>query len=196
MGKGHSDGITEFTLSGRFLGFLLEDGYKLKWMQLATAAGEQTIKLTKESRAGLITQGGILKLGDWIQVWGEQKLDADTGTLKLKAYRITPTSPAQLAFADTPEISQVAVSAAAKPATILVCQKSDCQRQGGRQLCQALAAAVKDSGLEGQVNIKGTGCMKHCKAGPNLVFMPDKARYSRVHPSQIPGLVKKHLLTQ
>jgi (2Fe-2S) ferredoxin len=42
-----------------------------------------------------------------------------------------------------------------------------------------------------QVTIKGTGCMKQCKAGPNIV-MPDKTRYSRIRPQDIPNLVDKH----
>ena len=61
----------------------------------------------------------------------------------------------------------------------MVCQKSDCMKRGGKAVCQALEAALSDRGLEDQVTIKGTGCMKNCKAGPNLV-MPDKTRYSRI----------------
>ncbi|OBQ32475.1 MAG: (Fe-S)-binding protein, partial [Anabaena sp. CRKS33] len=41
------------------------------------------------------------------------------------------------------------------------------------------------------VAIKGTGCMKNCKAGPNLV-MPDKTRYSKVKAEQVPALINKH----
>ncbi|MGA7936768.1 MAG: (2Fe-2S) ferredoxin domain-containing protein, partial [Kovacikia sp.] len=43
-----------------------------------------------------------------------------------------------------------------------------------------------------QVTIRGTGCMKDCKAGPNLVVMPGKCRYSRVTPQEIPELLAKH----
>ena len=81
----------------------------------------------------------------------------------------------------------------AKPvkATILVCQKSDCMKRGGTGVCRALEAALSDRSLSNEVTIKGTGCMKNCKAGPNLV-MPDKTRYSRIQASQVPALIDKH----
>lgn len=86
-------------------------------------------------------------------------------------------------------------TAKTKPAknkeTILVCQKSDCMKRGGKAVCQALEAALSNRGLEDQVTIKGTGCMKKCKAGPNIV-MPDKTRYSRIPSTQVPAIMDKH----
>jgi len=79
----------------------------------------------------------------------------------------------------------------AKTQTILVCQKSDCMKRGGKALCQALESELINNGLENSVTIKGTGCMKNCKAGPNLV-MPDKTRYSKIKPAQVPVLIDKH----
>lgn len=75
---------------------------------------------------------------------------------------------------------------------ILVCQKSDCCKLGAREVSRALEEGLRDRGLEGQVAIKGTGCMKQCKAGPNIV-MPDKTSYRRVDPREIPDLIDKHL---
>lgn len=49
-------------------------------------------------------------------------------------------------------------------ATILMCQKSDCMKRGGKAVCQALQETLSDRGLQNQVTIKGTGCMKQCKA--------------------------------
>ncbi|MFN5895665.1 MAG: (2Fe-2S) ferredoxin domain-containing protein, partial [Dolichospermum sp.] len=78
-----------------------------------------------------------------------------------------------------------------KVQTILVCQKSDCMKRGGKALCQALESELTNYGLENSVAIKGTGCMKNCKAGPNLV-MPDKTRYSKVKAEQVADLIDKH----
>jgi (2Fe-2S) ferredoxin len=64
-------------------------------------------------------------------------------------------------------------------------------KRGGKALCQALQSELRDSGLEDSVTIKGTGCMKNCKAGPNLI-MPDKTRYSKIQASQVPALIDKH----
>ncbi|MGI0488705.1 (2Fe-2S) ferredoxin domain-containing protein [Pantanalinema rosaneae CENA516] len=183
MGKKHKQ-VSEFRLEGRFLGFAVEDGYKIKWLNLRTADGEHCIKLSKEARASV---GRVLMPGDWVQVTGEKVVYLDTEEIKFKADRITtsgvtPSSPAPT--------SEKATKPAAK-ATIAMCQKSDCMKRGGKAVCQALAATLSDRGLTDQVTVKGTGCMKQCKAGPNLV-MPNKQRYSRITAKEIPALIDKH----
>lgn len=186
MSKKHKQ-VSPFSLEGRFLGFDLEDGYKLKRLRLATAEGEVWIKLTKEARASV---GGIILPGDWVQVWGEKVIKDDTEE-RLKAYRLSVISPRQAttvlpAVATMPDRQKPAAKA-----TILVCQKSDCIKRGGKGVCKALEAALDDRNL-GQVTVKGTGCMKHCKSGPTIVFMPDKTRYTHVTPAEIPALIDKH----
>lgn len=199
--------VSDFRLEGWLLGFVFEDGYKLKGLRLTTSEGEFQIKLAKEVR---YTLDSALKPGTWIQVLGEKKLKLKTGEVKLKGYLVKPATPPSegepipLVLAATPELplssessqsGKVAQSAmlpkTGKKATILVCQKSDCWKRGGREVCQALEAAVSERGLEGQVTIKGTGCMKNCKAGPNLV-MPDKTRHSRIKAADIPKLMEKN----
>jgi (2Fe-2S) ferredoxin len=64
-------------------------------------------------------------------------------------------------------------------------------KRGGTAVCHAIEAALSDRGLSNQVAIKGTGCLKQCKAGPNLV-MPDKTRYSRIQADEIPHVLDKH----
>lgn len=81
---------------------------------------------------------------------------------------------------------------AGKPGRILVCRKSKCCKQGGKKLTQALETALRDRGLDGEVVVKGTGCMKRCKAGPNLMMMPDKKRYSRVTAKDAEQLIDHH----
>lgn len=187
--------VSEFSLEGRFLGFLLEDGFKLKRIRVATAEGEQCIKLSKESRAAFVAYNRVLMPGDWIRVSGEKKENLAKGELKLKAYAIAPATPGEETSIQTQAPAEPllpAKPAAPKPASILVCQKSDCVKRGARGICKALEAALSDRGLDDQVTIKGTGCMKHCKAGPNVVMMPDKTRYSRIHPDEIPALIDKH----
>lgn len=180
MGKHNKQGtrVTEFSLEGRFLGLVLEDG-DIKYLQLATTEGEIGIKLGKELRAA-----GDLQLspGDWVRVVGEKKFSSKNGRIKLKAERVLLAGiqyPAEISPPD------------ATKAKILVCQKSDCLKRGGKAICQALEMALSDRGLAKQVVIKGTGCMKKCSSGPNLV-MSDKTRYSRVKVAQVPELLDKH----
>jgi (2Fe-2S) ferredoxin len=185
------DRTTDFYLEGRFLGFAAEPGsYKLKYLRLATATGEQQIKLSKELRSSLYRS---LTPGTWVQVSGRQKLKSETGALKLKAYEVTPDFHPNTHL-NPQTASAPVISPAAKPACILICQKSDCCKRGSRQVARALEAELSDRGLQDQVTIKATGCMKRCKEGANVV-MPDKTKYSRVRPESLSALVDKHFST-
>ncbi|MGB6296708.1 MAG: (2Fe-2S) ferredoxin domain-containing protein [Rivularia sp. (in: cyanobacteria)] len=193
MGKSHRKETSEFCLEGRFLEFVIKDGYKLKGLLLGTSEGERYIKLAKHSRH---TFDWRLPPGTWLQVVGEKKYDSKTGEVKLKAERVM----ACLKEVETRE--EILPTSAEKPKenkkeksaqnnTILVCQKSSCMKRGGKKLCQALAASLSERGLEDQVTIKGTGCMKKCKAGPNLI-MPDKTRYTKIQAEQVSTVMDKH----
>ncbi|MBN3961288.1 (2Fe-2S) ferredoxin domain-containing protein [Nostoc sp. NMS8] len=186
--------ISEFCLEGRFINFVIKDGYKLKGLLLSTHEGECYVKLAKHLRAAFDLR---LPAGTWLQVVGYKEYDIKKDKVTLKAERVMAAN-SEMATVQTiaapqepPSIDNVKVKPAKTKATILVCQKSDCMKRGGNGVCQALEAALSDRGLEDQVTIKGTGCMKNCKAGPNLV-MPDKTRHSRIQASQIPALMNQH----
>jgi (2Fe-2S) ferredoxin len=183
MAKSKMSQVTTFSLEGRFLGYQPEDGRKNKRLQLATAEGECSIKLTKEARAGL---SRVLVPGDWVRVSGRKKLDRATQIIKLKADFIEPIVPTATIGAAKPK---PAVKKSQE--TIFVCQKSGCMKRGGQAVCQALEIALSDRGLDDQVTIKRTGCMKNCGKGPNVV-MPGKARYCKIGAQEIPDLVDKH----
>ncbi|MEH1838731.1 MAG: (2Fe-2S) ferredoxin domain-containing protein [Nostoc sp.] len=193
MGGSHNIEVSEFCFEGRFIDFVIKDGYKLKGLMLRTHEGESYIKLAKHLRAAFDLR---LPPGTWLQVVGYKKHDLKDGTVTLKAERVMAArSDMRIQMAtpvqEPPSIDNAKVKPAKTKATILVCQKSDCIKRGGKAVCQALEAALSDRGLEDQVTIKGTGCMKNCKAGPNLV-MPDKTRHSRIEATQVPALMDKH----
>lgn len=185
----------QFLLEGQFLGFLLEDGYKVKYLRLATAEGEQIIKLSKESRASL---GTTLTAGEWVRVSGYQDINEKKGTTKLKAYQVTRIVPSTHPTAVLPSssITAASITAAKSKPCILVCQKSDCCKRGGRAVFETVQATLAERNLLDHFNLRSTGCMKRCEAGPNLV-MPDKTRHSRIRPEAVPGVidqyVKQHL---
>ncbi|ODH01209.1 (Fe-S)-binding protein [Nostoc sp. KVJ20] len=194
MGASHNMEISQFCLEGRFINFVIKDGYKLKGLLLGTHEGECYVKLAKHLRAAFDLR---LPAGTWLQVVGYKEYDTKKDKVTLKAERVM-AARSEMAAVQTiaapqepPSIDHVKVKPAKTKATILVCQKSDCMKRGGKQVCQALEAALSDRGLEDQVTIKGTGCMKNCKAGPNLV-MPDKTRHSRIQAAQIPALMNQH----
>lgn len=177
-------GVSRFCLEGRFVGFVGNLEEKPKRLRIATAEGERYIKLSKELR-GMLSE--VLHPGDWVEVSGEQKRKDKTGELKLKAYQVRTTAPIR-----QDKVFQPPVAAPKTKACIMVCQKSSCRKRGAGDVCRAVTETLRDRGLEGQVAIKGTGCMKECKKGPCVVFMPDKSRYLGVAPKEVSQLVEKH----
>ncbi|MDJ0800834.1 MAG: (2Fe-2S) ferredoxin domain-containing protein [Calothrix sp. MO_167.B12] len=189
--------VSAFIVEGHLIDFAIKDGYKLKGLRMATIEGEIYVKLDKHLR---INFNWFLPPGTPLKIYGHKKLNYKTGEWKFKAQQVMLAGEADLDNVWKRVSSSglpVRLSSAneVKPkstkATILVCQKSDCMKRGGKQVCQALQATISDRGLEDNVIIKGTGCMKSCKAGPNLV-MPDKTRYKRIQAQEIPALVDKH----
>jgi NADH:ubiquinone oxidoreductase subunit E len=176
--------ISTFCLKGRVVGFVGDFEEKAKRIRVATAEGERYIKLSKELRYSLRK---VLQPGDWIEISGIQKYKSKTGELKLKAFEV------KLAFPTSQEsVFKPPVAATKTKPCVMVCQKSSCQKRGAGEVCQAVQESLRDRGLEDQVAIKGTGCMKECKRGPCVVFMPDKTRYSGIAPKQVPTLIEKH----
>jgi (2Fe-2S) ferredoxin len=175
---------TEFCVEGRFLGYEFKDGYKIKQLKVATPDAELWIKMTKSARQ---TLGRTLLPGDLIRVTGMQKRDRETQQLKFKATWIQPI---------TAEIAPFEPGVRSQPkATILMCQKSSCMKKGGKAICRALDTVLAERGLDRQVTVKGTGCMKACGKGPNLVF-PGKVRYTQIDAEDIPAIVNEHFAPQ
>ncbi|MGG6264991.1 (2Fe-2S) ferredoxin domain-containing protein [Leptolyngbya sp. AN03gr2] len=184
---------SEFRFSGKFLGYVFKDGYKIKRLLLETSEGEFSIKITKLARASLRQ---TLLPGEQIQVGGWQKTDRKTNTLKFKAYWIQPTSfqasieaAMSLTHTTAPKPTASKSQKSGKEA-ILMCQKSSCMKRG-KAVCKAIETALSDRGLDEQVQIKGTGCMKACGKAP-VVFMPGKNRYTKLNPKDVSTLIDEH----
>jgi len=176
--------VTEFCLEGRFLDFVIKDEYKLKGLLLGTSEGECYIKLAKHLRSAFDLR---LPQGTWLQVVGTKQYNAKKDQLTLVAEQVMAANSNTGIVVE----QSLAKTKKSKVQTILICQKSDCMQRGSKALCQALEFELKNNGLENSVAIKCTGCMKNCKAGPNLV-MPDKTRYSKIKAEQVPVLINKH----
>jgi (2Fe-2S) ferredoxin len=173
---------SDFRVEGQFLGFIVEDGHKLKSLKLSTAQGVYWIKLSKVLRRSL--QAKDFQLNDKIVVTGSGKLDVKTGKLKLKADAVAPQGQ---------ESSTLTPTQKAK-AKILVCQESSCCKRGAKQVVEALKQTLHDRDLSEHVQVVKTGCMKHCKKGPHIVFMPSSSRYSQINSIEATAIVDKHFV--
>ncbi len=207
--------VSEFNLEGEILGLIIEDGCKLKYLRISSDRGvEYLVKLSKELRSFLLP---VLTPGLKVQVAGEKELNLKNGKIKLKARSLklaqgnddrthehldSTNVPVAVWTSDdratgktqvtSPTAAQTVKAPAKTQTKILVCQKSDCQKRGAGGVCKALENALNARGLEDQVTVQGTGCLKQCKAGPNIVLMPDKTRYSRIAPKEVPAIIDKH----
>ena len=206
--------VSEFNLEGEILSLVIEDGCQLKYLRISTARKvEYLVKLRKELRSFL---GPVLTPGLRVKVAGERELNLKNGKIKLKARSLTlaggnndrlpeqqdfTSVPGEFVTSDSaigktefspPEADRTVKDRAKTQTKILVCQKSDCQKRGAAAVCKALENALNSRGLAEQVTVQGTGCLKQCKAGPNIVVMPDKTRYSRIAPAEVPAIIDKH----
>ena len=80
-----------------------------------------------------------------------------------------------------------------KPPKVLICQKGSCRQKGSVAVCEAIAAELEKAGRSDDIKIKATGCMKHCKAGPNMVIMPAGDSYKKVTPKKARSLIQQVL---
>ncbi|MBC8122670.1 MAG: NAD(P)H-dependent oxidoreductase subunit E [Gemmatimonadaceae bacterium] len=183
------------TLEGEVLAFVPGKKGRLDRFKLSVADGECLVKFPKEWAGAL---NASLHAGERVQVRGKLKFDEDSGEPYLKAItvlhlkqpvvaarQIAPTEPAQAEPARVlPPLST----------RVLVCTSSDCCKRGAKALCRTLAETIEQYGLQDRVRVEKTGCMKRCKQGPNLVIMPQKARFTRVGPEQATELLLRQLL--
>jgi (2Fe-2S) ferredoxin len=176
----YSPQTVPFQVVGQFLGFVLKDGYKIKYLRVSVDRREYWFKPEKELREHLSLN---IPIQATLEVTGESRVCEKTGKLKLKVMDIEILSPGENAIPAPPK---------AKKATVLVCQKSDCWKNGGASVCRMLEEKLEEKGLGDAVTIKRTGCLKQCKRGPNVVVMPDKKHYTNVNPQEIPNLIDRH----
>lgn len=183
--------VTELTIKGTLVEILIKKESQVKYLKLVTEQQEYWIKLAKEIRENFAQR---ISLGANVIVEAIQKRNIETGKVKYKAHRVQLTSTSNDNIIIPNFFSASPQNKAKSKAKVLVCKKSSCWKKGGKAVCQILEDMRRDRDLEKQIEVKTTGCLKQCKKGPNVVMMPDKARYSKVKPKQITALVEKHLL--
>lgn len=186
--------VTEFSITGKLVKVIIKKNNQVKYLKLVGESPEKRpywIKVAKDIREDIAP---IACLGADLIVKGTKKQKIKLGKIGYKADYVELVtsknngSSLPLVTNDPPvSAPKNQVKARAK---VLICKKSNCWKKGGKEVYQALKNACD----EGQIQLKTVGCLKQCKKAPNIVIMPDKARYSKVKPKEIPALVEKHLL--
>lgn len=184
-----------FRLEGQFVGFINKPNGRLKSLRLMLNDKELHIKLNKELRNSL--EYG-LAVGDWLQVVGIQKFKGSFNDFKLKAFQVNRLSCSleckddlNQNYSVTPETVS---SSCQKKGKILLCNKSDCAKNGSEKLYQALQKTICRLGLKDSVTIQKTSCQKRCKKAPNMILMPRKEKCSNPRPQNIANLLRDHYL--
>ncbi|WP_016878471.1 (2Fe-2S) ferredoxin domain-containing protein [Chlorogloeopsis fritschii PCC 9212] len=171
--------LSEFNLEGQFLGFVGDSSGACKYLRVAIASGEVRLKIPKELRCSLNQH---LEIGEIISVFGLSKLNSHTGKIKFKVYGVKPLGICPSQKMPLPP-----------KAKILVCQKSGCRKRGGQGLLSELEKTLCERGLQDQVVIETTGCLKRCNNAPNCILQLGHKEYKKVHPEAIASLLESHL---
>lgn len=187
--------VTPFSFRGKLTKISYQKK-KLKYIKLVAEQGKYWIKVPKKLREKISS----LSCGCQLEISGTSKPHSKTGKTRYKAKTIVliPQDKEQTVQVKTKTVSLLPVfdRQLKSKAKVLICQKSNCWKKGGKKVCQELETILGDRGLIGQLQIKKTGCLNQCKKAPALVMMPDKARYNRVKPKQVEALVDNHLIAK
>ena len=79
--------------------------------------------------------------------------------------------------------------ASRKKFTIRCCMAAGCMSSNSDAVKKSLEKAVKDSGLDELVEVRGVGCMRLCCQGPLVQVDPNDALYERVTPEDAASVV-------
>lgn len=152
--------VTSFAITGQVQGVELP-----KYLQIGHQGSRVRVKLAKHLRPLLLQ----VQVGQWIRLGGQQeiKLEGQEKTIRYKATDL------MLLQADQPP-------AQPEPAQIIqICTKGSCRKQGSLDLLAALSQSCP-AGVE----VVPSGCLKNCKAGPN-VALGSRQIVSRATPERV-----------
>ncbi len=77
---------------------------------------------------------------------------------------------------------------------IAVCMGTGCTSSASTELRQALREELDTQGLNGQVEVRRTGCVGFCAEGPIVVVHPGETFYTRVTLPDVKTIVEEHVL--
>lgn len=77
---------------------------------------------------------------------------------------------------------------------ILVCSGTGCRASQSEEIINRLKDAVREQGLDDQVQVIRTGCFGFCEQGPIVKIIPDNTFYVSVTPDDASLIVSEHIV--
>jgi len=77
---------------------------------------------------------------------------------------------------------------------IAVCMGTGCTSSASAELGEALREELDKHNLNGQVEVRRTGCFGFCEQGPIVVVYPGETFYTRVKTSDVKAIIEEHVL--
>lgn len=78
---------------------------------------------------------------------------------------------------------------------VQVCGGAGCVSANCQAIKDALMNELEAKGLQDTVLVNVTGCIGTCALGPVMIVQPDGVFYNKLEPSDIPEIVKSHLIS-
>ena len=78
--------------------------------------------------------------------------------------------------------------------TVVVCVGSSCHLKGARDVVERFSELLKEEGLEGQVELKGSFCMERCGEGVN--WRIDERELSSRTVEEAVSVFRQHVLNE
>ncbi len=196
--------VTPFRIEGQVLEVVQHSKDLVKALRLRTHRGDIEIKVAKVLRDRWRPES--LCPGMIVEISGREIYDALTGRTKFKADVVHTPSMSVLRPEVLPTETRRCQQSAQPEGTILICRK--CQE---KSVCKALTAELENRDLSDCVKVKFTGCLKRCKAAPNVVVIakaepvagaPSGRRrqgsthYSKVKCREIAKMLDRHGLSK
>ena len=72
---------------------------------------------------------------------------------------------------------------------ITMCSGTGCSAYGSEKVFANFQAVIKEQGLDGQIDLRRTGCHGFCERGTLVVIYPDEICYVQVQPEDAPEIV-------
>ena len=69
-----------------------------------------------------------------------------------------------------------------------------CLAKNSEALVQAFKIELARAGLQADVRAQRAGCLDTCEYGPSVVIYPDNIWYGPVQESDVPAIVREHLV--